>query len=244
MSIKKNADMLFLHGWGINKNVWNDFAALFSDDETIKAPCLYSIAEQADDHSFLSMASLLSKDIKKDTVVIGWSIGGLIAICLSAMNKNIKALVFIASTPCFVNKEQWSNTIENKELEKLQKNFSLDSALALENFSGLIAHGDKQARQTLKYLRRCLAEQQYVDILSSWLLQIKENDLRHDYKSLNVPACILLGENDALIKPEIKQQLKCLNENVTYKTLKGCGHAPFISSPVECKRIIAEFING
>lgn len=236
-------DLVLLHGWGVNNKVWQGFAKQFSGTNTVLSPCLYEVASQTSDNSFLSIAKNLNESLTQDCVVIAWSMGGLIATYLSSLNKNIKAIVFISTAPRFTNKEQWTNTIDSKELEALHNKLLLNPLKALDAFSGLIAHGDRQSKMTLKHLRNCMADESRVPILSSWLYQLKEIDLRDKFALLKLPTYVLLGKHDALIDSKISCELKKLNEYIEYRVLSDCGHAPFISKEKESKNIIDEFLS-
>ena len=75
-------DCIFLHGWGVTNKVWREFATKLSGFDNILTPCLYAIARKSKDKGFKSIAETLSKTIKKNSVLIAWSIGGLVALRL------------------------------------------------------------------------------------------------------------------------------------------------------------------
>lgn len=244
MLIEQNMDCLLLHGWGVKNTVWKSLAGQLNGYGSVLTPCLYEVAGETSDNSFVSIAHVLNDKLNKDCVVIAWSMGGLIATCLSELSKKIKAIILISSTPCFANKDQWTNTIAEKDLEDLHSKLLTNPKGALDTFSGLIAHGDKQAKTTIKHLHQCMADESHAQILSSWLYQLKEIDLRNKFASLTAPASILLGEHDALINNKIVAQLKWLNANIECIVIKDCGHAPFISKAKDTQKLIEGFLSA
>jgi len=239
----KSLDCLLLHGWGVSKVIMEDFAGFLSGFDKVSSPCLYEVAEKTKDNNVNSIATSLAKDLNVDTIIVAWSLGGLIATPLARLSKKVKAIVYIASTPCFINKGCWCNVIDSKSIDDLQSNLSKDIVKTLEYFSGLIAHGDSSAKETNKLVRNRLAAEKYVEILSAWLLQMQEIDQRKELSQLEIPLLFVFGEYDSLINLKIENQIKQLNENINTKVINNCGHAPFLSKRKISSKIINEFLN-
>lgn len=235
---------VLLHGWGVSNTVWNGFAESLCDFKTARATCLYETAINTKDYGFESMAAVLSNSIKTDTVLVAWSMGGLVATPLAKLTNKIKAIVFVASAPCFVNKKDWTNVIDMKGIDNLQTELSKNTKETLEYFSGLVAHGDSLAKETNKEIRNNLSDEKYKAILSSWLMQMKEVDQRIMISNLDLPVQVILGQNDSLINSKIESQLKLLNPGIDTCVINDCGHAPFISKRQQTANIINEFINA
>lgn len=235
---------MLLHGWGVSNTVWHEFAGRLNSFDNVSTPCLYEVASNTKDNKFEAIALALSKTINSNCVVIAWSIGGLIAMRLAKLSDKIKTIVFIASTPCFVNKKGWLNTIDRKSINDLQNKLLNNPATALEYFAGLMAHGDVSSKITNRKLRHNLANEKHSAILSSWLIELQQTDQRNDFASLNIPTQFLLGENDALVSPRIEKQIKQLSPNTQCTVFRDCGHAPFISKPEETVKIISRFVSA
>ncbi len=242
--MNKGLDCVLLHGWGTSNNVWQGFADQLKDFNNVSKPCLYEIASNTEDNKLESIAVALSEKINSDDVVIAWSIGGLVATHMAKLTNKIKAVIFIASTPCFINKKDWLNVIDKKNIDDLQSRLSNNPMNALEYFAGLIAYGDASIKRTNKMVRNNLAGEKYKAILSFWLTQMQQTDLRKEFTKLSIPALVILGENDSLINSKIENQIKRLNSNIELEVMHNCGHAPFISRPEETIKIINEFINA
>ncbi len=163
---------------------------------------------------------------------------------MAKLTNKIKAVIFIASTPCFINKKNWPNVIDRSNIGNLQKKLLKNTENTLEYFAGLIAHGDITIKNTNKFLRNNLANKKYKTTLFVWLTQTQETDQRKELTELNIPALLILGENDSLINSKIEGQIKQLNSNIKHEVIKDCGHAPFISKPEETIKIINNFINA
>ena len=235
---------LLLHGWGIKQSIWDEANLSLPSVEKVSSPCLYEIANKEQSALFDSIAQILNEVIEQDTIIIAWSIGGLIAIALQKLTKKIKGVVFVASSPCFVNKENWPNVIDKKNISALQTSLKENTDKTLEYFSGLIAHGDTRLKQINKTIRKHLAAEENKATLSSWLDQMLTTDLREHFSEINCPVLAVFGENDSLIKASIEQDLKLLNQNIETQIIKDCGHAPFINNQQEFSKLINEFIDA
>jgi len=242
--IKQKLECMLLHGWGVSNTVWREFAERLDYFDNVSTPCLYEVASNTKDNKFESIAIVLSKTINSDCVVIAWSVGGLIATRLARHTDKLKAIIFIASTPCFVNKEGWLNTIDKNSINDLQIKLLNNPMAALEYFAGLMAHGDVSSKKTNRVIRHNLANEKHSTILSSWLIELQQTDQRNDFASLNIPTQFLLGENDALVNPRIEKQIKQLSPNTQCSVFRDCGHAPFISKPEETFKIISRFVSA
>ena len=235
---------LFLHVWGLRQTVWSDIAGSFSIFNKVNAPCLYKLAREAQDTLLDSVAYQLKDAIVEDTVVIAWSIGGLVALPLAELTNKIKAIVFIASSPCFVNKEGWNNVIDRESISALKNNLSNNTHKTLEYFSGLVAHGDIKAKETNRLLRKHMACDEDHQALSDWLDQMLTTDKRNGFLEIDVPILVILGEKDSLINTNIETDLKSLNKTIEIQTIKNCGHAPFLTGQQEVSTLIDRFINA
>ncbi len=237
-------DCVLLHGWGATNKVWSNFAGSLESFNNVSAPCLYQSARKTKDNKFESIAKVLSEKIDSDAIIIAWSIGGLVATPLAKLTSKIKAVIFIASAPCFVNKNNWSNVIDQESIESLHVSLSKDTKETLNYFAGLIAHGDESVKTTNKVVRSSLADEKHKEVLYSWLVQMQETDQREMFAGLKLPAQFIIGEKDSLIKSKIEKQIKHLNPNIESVVINNCGHAPFLSKQDQTNKIISEFINA
>ena len=237
-------DCMLLHGWGVTNTVWDRFAEDLNPIYHIVTPCLYSVASKTKDYSFESMAMQLNETITHDCVVVAWSMGGLLAMRLAALTDKIKAIIFIASPPCFVNKEGWKNTIDSKTIIDLQRKLLSNPVAALEYFGGLIAHGEVSAKNTIRTIRKHIANEKNSAILSCWLMELLKHDQRNKFVALNIPTQTILGEHDVLVRSQIEKQIKQLKPDAQCAVMKNCGHAPFVSQPEEIVKLINEFISA
>ncbi len=244
MSNEEKPNCVLLHGWGVNKSIWDGFVDRLHGFDHVDVVCLYAVAEEAKASDVDALASCLKEKIKNNTVIIAWSFGGLVATRLASLCDNIKAIVYIASSPCFINKADWNNVLDKKSILDLQRNLLRDPEKTVEYFAGLIAYGDKNVKNLIATIRSSLASEIYSPTLSSWLNELLEQDQRKEFAALDMPIQYVLAEDDALISPGIIEQLKQAYPKIECVIINNSGHAPFIAKPQETINLIDGFISA
>lgn len=239
----RKPDCLLLHGWGLTSRVWESFSESIGAVEQIKAPCLYHAASETNDHKLESIAAILKEEINNETIIVAWSLGGVVATILAGLTDKIKGIVFIASTPCFANKPDWKNVLDPAAIKNLKQQLIKAPQQTINSFAGLIAHGEPEQKRVTRELQQSLANAKEKTVLATWLDELLQQDLREEVSELTIPSLFILAENDALIKPQLKEQIKQLQPKAACSLINNAGHAPFISRPEEVVRQINEFIN-
>lgn len=234
---------MLLHGWGVSNSIWENFSKSLMGSAAVSAPCLYTLANEAKDYKLESIAAMLKEDIKQDCVVVGWSLGGLLAMQLAGHCNKVKAIILVASPPCFINKSGWEGVLNSKAIDDLHRYLLDDPDAALDYFAGLIAHGDMNQKQSIKTIRKNRAAVTNKKILSRWLVELIEQDQRKNFSALDIPIKYILGKNDSLIGTQTLEQIKQLRPEAECSLINDCGHAPFITKQEETMALINGFIN-
>ena len=242
MNNGQELNCFLLHGWGVSNSVWEGFAEQLKSFKIVGAPCLYTASGKA--KNVEALAETIKDKIENDTVVVAWSLGGLVATRLASLSNKIKAIVYIASSPCFVNKPDWKNVLDDKSIHDLQDSMINDPGATLEYFAGLIAHGDKDTKKAIRMIRKNLAKEKYSQTLSVWLNELLEQDQRKEFSALNIPTLHVLAEGDALINHRIENQIKQLQPTSECAVIKNSCHAPFVGQAETTAKIINEFISA
>lgn len=224
--------MIYLHGWGFTSAVF-DLLDVNGEDER---PCLYSLA---DDIGYTAIADAIADRCKDDTVLVGWSMGGQIAIQASLRTNRIKGLVLIASTPLLVNRTGWDVGIDEKAYSNLCRAFKQDPEEALQEVVTLSAYGDKDYMDSAKRLSAYVAGSENTEALTLLLEQLGQVDLRAELKALSIPVLMCAGMNDALVSVRLFDVLA--HEHIQTRLYPDTGHAPFVSHASDMMSHISDF---
>ena len=173
---------------------------------------------------------------------LGWGLGGLVAsqIALSQPER-VKALVTVASSPCFSAQEAWPG-IKPDVLASFQQQLSEDFQRTVERFLALQTMGTETARQDARTLKQTVLSLPMpdVEVLNGGLEILKTVDLREPLASLAVPHLRIYGYLDGLVPRKVVPLLDALWPDSESQVIAKAAHAPFISHPAEfCSALIA-----
>lgn len=236
-----NISLLFLHGWGFKHNVFDELKKPFLSP-MVSSPCLYTLARQAKNHSIDSIVDYLLKKIDKPTIIVAWSLGGVLATKLASLTNKIEKIIFISYAPKFVNSRYWHGVIDKKLYIDLQTRFMEDSSTAIEHFVNIICFGDKDIKESKRKLTKSIATKGDYDILKKWLIELMFIDQTEELLQLQLSKLFIYGEQDKLIQSKSYEQIASKINNSSCLSLKNCAHAPFISNPAKINKIIERFI--
>ena len=182
------------------------------------------------------MSALIAAEIPPQTLILAWSLGGLIAqqIALQQPDK-VKQLCLVASSPCFVQTELWQTAMPKHILDNFADSLNTDFSGTLSLFLSLQFLGVKGVQTEIKQLRQQLlahppTTQALIDGLT--ILQTADFNQSTAIANSNIPTHWILGRLDRLVPISVAAVLSNRPNN-TVTTIAKAGHAPFISHPQE-----------
>lgn len=233
------ADIVVLHGWGLNANIWTPILAPLQQLGRVTRIDLPGYGDSAWPASlpltFDNLCELTQAALPPSCHLIGWSLGGLVAtqIALRAPQQ-VKSLTTVASSPYFpsVAETQWPG-IEPKILNQFGKQLSKDFRRTVERFLALQSLGSPHAKQDVKVIKEWLFSKPMaaVEVLDAGLDMLASVDLRAQLAQLEMPFLRMYGRLDALVPVATADKVQQLAPNSTQVIAPRCSHAPFISDP-------------
>ncbi len=232
--------MFFLHGWGTHPIIWDPLLARFPEARALALPG-YAGSETATtlDH----MAEKIAMQIDEGSVLVGWSLGGLLAARIAMDYKDkVSSLVLIGATPCFVNRDDWQYGVAAEVFEQFAQSLDSDYADTIRRFLALQAQGSGNVREVLASLRRRLLVQPRPPegVLEAGLEILQNKDLRRDMAGLGVPVTLIHGTGDKLAPLSAARWLENSIAGSRLYEVPGAGHAPFLSHA----QLVADMISG
>lgn len=216
---------LFIHGAGGTKNKWRTLASLHSESTFIDLPGHGgNHAEQCE--TIEDYANQVSSGITEDCIVVGHSMGGLIAIELAALNPKVKGIVLAASS--------YTLPVHPKIIATLAEGTFPDNLFRASYAKGV---NPKLLEEEQKELKASPTEVARKDFIACDRYKAGEDRL----KQLHIPILALVGDEDRLIPPDTRNILKRLNPNVDIVTIVGAGHYVALEKPEEFTREISQF---
>ncbi len=239
-------DIVLLHGWGMSANVWQGIGEKLAQDFRVHAVDLPGHGDRT--HEKLSTLTefvhCLAESLPKKVAVVGWSLGGTVALSWAAARPHqIYALVLVATTPSFAARIDWRHGWPGDALDSFERELIDDHEKTLSRFLVLQSRGDSAERDVLRMLRqsvRCAPPS--LNALSRGFEILRETDLRGDVASLWQPTLVVHGESDSVAPVGAAQWLAQQLPNSRLRIFKDCAHAPFISQPGQFMRESAAFL--
>ncbi len=231
--------LVLLHGWGVNQGVWQQLVPLLSTDFIVLTPDLPGLGTSSqhfpEPYQLSAIAAQLARDIPPAAVVIGWSLGGLVATQLALdYPDKVAALGWVASSPCFLAQPDWPG-MASAVIQQFASALTRDLPLTVERFLAIQAMGSATARQDIKVLKQAVLALPLpkAEVLLAALDILIKTDLRPQLAQLRQPVAGCFGKLDSLVPvamlPQLQQQLPLLQLQI----LPKASHAPFISHPAE-----------
>ena len=241
----------FIHGWGVGPGIWEAFIKALNyqgQAYTLGLPG-YDVKPKQRKYKKLNIDGIveqLADQISADAILVGWSLGGMIAIKLAEYKKHlINTLVLLASTPCFVKKPDWPQGVDATRLRSIASNLKHDQDGVLKTFISETAIGDPSPKVTIRKLQESAQQgSQYFETLSDGLEILENEDLRHNMKNLACQTGMILGKNDRLIPVATGEYVLRSCPDISLVTIDNAGHAPFVSQQqstiTAIKRLISD----
>ncbi len=242
-----------LHGWGMRGGIFKGLAQSLSPEKSWSDPNLfpdlpgYGESPLPDDYSAAALADSLSEKAPAKIILLGWSMGGLIAQAWAARYpQQVAALVLVAATPCFRQRADWLHGLPAGDVEVFANGVASDWRATLNRFLSLQARGSEDARNLIAQLRAELAMggDPRPETLAAGMRLLAETDLRNQAASITQPTLLIHGGRDGLCPLSGAQWLAEQMPNARLAVIERAAHAPFLSHPGEFSALLMEFVDG
>ncbi|MDQ9387065.1 alpha/beta fold hydrolase, partial [Serratia marcescens] len=103
-------DLVLLHGWGLNAEVWSCIQARLAPHFRLHLVDLpgYGRSQGFGALSLEQMTEIVLAAAPPQAWWLGWSLGGLVASQAALMQpERLKGLITVASSPCFAARDEW-----------------------------------------------------------------------------------------------------------------------------------------
>lgn len=239
-----NCHLVLLHGWGLNAQVWDCITPELSSHFTLHVVDLpgYGRSEGFGALALSQMADIVLSHAPQQAIWLGWSLGGLVASQIALQSpERVRALVTVASSPCFSAQGDWAG-IKPEVLAGFQQQLSEDFQRTVERFLALQTLGTETARQDARELKNAVLSLPMppTEVLNGGLEILKTVDLRDALGGLTLPFLRMYGRLDGLVPRKIVPLLDDMWPQSESLIFPKAAHAPFVSHPAEfCEALLA-----
>jgi malonyl-CoA O-methyltransferase len=231
--------LVLLHGWQSDSRVWDGLLLALR-----KTCCVWRIdLPGCGRNSHLSCETaeqaiaLIASVLPKKTIIVGWSLGGNLALKLAHdYPEKCSVLIAIGTNPSFVMRDNWPG-MAPEVFEEFLRGCELQPEKTRQRFSAIQAKGDADEKKLLKWIReQPLAEWSSTELIRGlqWLCDL---DGRQFLADLTPASLHIFGQFDQLVPMACADAVRQLNRNACVEIIQDAAHLPFITqteSVVEC----------
>ena len=224
--INEKSPIVFIHGVGLNKEIWEPQINFFKDYNTLaydllghgKTPLNKSELSFED---FSEQLLNLIDELNFDKIhLVGFSLGALIARHFSFKhNDRLKSLLIHASI--YKRTEEQKRIVKNRfEVAKTEKPASKHAALRRWLSEDFI----KKKPEIYKKIYSILEKNNPADFLKCYEIFVNYVDDDNMLKKINIDTLITTGENDVGSTPEMSKNLSKVIQGSKFVEIKGGKH--------------------
>lgn len=240
-------DLVLLHGWGLHSGVWAEVLPALAVRHRVHAIDLPGHGFSADEpvFPFEAAAAQVAALVPPGAIVCGWSLGGLFAQRIAMLDPGkARALVLVSTTPCFVERDDWSHAMKAATLATFAAGLRRDRDETLTSFVRLNALHGVRGREAIRAFTGRLGERGTpgVEALAATLRWLRDTDLRADTPSLAMPALVIHGARDALAPIEAGRWLSATLPHARPVELPDAAHLPFFTHREKFAEALESFV--
>lgn len=227
--------LLLLHGWAMHGGIFASLLPYLASHFTIHSVDLPGHGRSVGQHFTLddTIAELSAYVNSLDPVVlVGWSLGGAISIELALrVPKAVRAVISIASSPCFVATDRWPFGMTSVAFKGFCSELTGDWESVVDRFLALEALGSPNEKAELRWLRAAIYAHGKPDpaALISGLDMLGSIDLTDRLIELRMPSLWLGGLRDRIVPPQAIVAAAELSGGRV--EILSAAHAPFLTHP-------------
>lgn len=252
--IKKNAititgnrnaahDIIFAHGFGCSQEVWLNVIPYFEKDYRIilydhvgaghSDTSYYSHQRYSSLHQYaIDLIEICETLQLRKPIFIGHSVGATIGALASALQPHIfSALVLIAASPCYLNRDGYTGGFNMETIEKLMELLKSNFRAWADMITPVIMRNEDRPELEAELNRSFCATDP--DIAKHFARVTFLSDHRADMKYVTTDTLLIQCEDDDIAPASVGQFLHEAIVSSKMVILPAVGHCPHVSHPHE-----------
>ncbi len=210
-----------LHGWGSSSLSWQPLIPFLEQQYSLTLVDLPGHGNNVDGAYLWNdpeqLFTQLQNIIDPNSILIGWSLGGMLACQLMAKGCGA-ALITLASNACFVQQPYWPSAMAQDVFDDFYTRFKTNSIKTLNRFLHLQTQGEAESRALMQQLKVSMSE---ADEMLGGLTMLSTLDNKEVLSAIS--GLHLFGEKDALVPSSAAQAIAGLGANQSH-VIESAGH--------------------
>jgi non-heme chloroperoxidase len=179
----------------------------------------------------LDIKKVLSKLEIEDAVLVGFSMGGAIAIhyVSSDNGAHVAKLVLAgAAAPIWTQREDFPYNLEKSAVDDLIELNYKDRPKLLSDFAKIFSATETSLDEGIGTWLYGIGLSASSHAMAQCLIALRDTDLRRDLSKINIPTVIMHGKKDKICSFELAEQMKAGISNSHIVTFENSGHSLFL----------------
>jgi pimeloyl-[acyl-carrier protein] methyl ester esterase len=240
--------LVCIHGWGMNLRAFEPLREALRNEHHSWALDLpgHGRSDWHDARADLeSQLQDLQATLPERCVLVGWSLGGQLAVELARRRpQQVRALVIVASTPRFTQAPDWPQGLDAETMRAFEYLLEQDWRQTLRDFVQLQVRGGRNAEGTQLQLEAALQAhgQPRIAALRAGLAMLTGLDQRAVLAGVQQPTLVLSGQNDRVTPPAAGRWMSEAMPNARHVQIARAAHAPLLSHTEEVVAAMSAFL--
>lgn len=238
--------LLMLHGIMMDHTVWQHQVETFSPYYRVVCMDLRGHGKSTSDSADISfedhagdILALVEQLALRDITLVGWSMGGSIALLLAANHADrFSRLVLVSTTPQLLADADFKHALPVEQAEQLGKLLFDDFQMACAAFCELVSsESDFVAEKLCRIARKTRT-----DVAMSTFQSSGARNLHAELKRITLPTHIIVGAIDFICTPAASDYMAEVIPGCTTEAIhiQNAGHAPFMTQTEVFNKVFAK----
>lgn len=243
----EHSSVVLVHGWAANGHVFDGLRPLLPANWRVDAPDLDGHGGtdlDADGFDIVRAADTLAKRLADGSDLLGWSLGGLVALHLAHRHpKKVRRLCLTAGFAKLQAAPDYPHGLAKPALDKMIPLFRQDYPKYMRQFLELqLLHNTNRA-DIISAILPDILKNGTPKALESALEALNRADARPLLPHIRQPVLLVYGNKDSITPPRMGEYLAQNLPNAELKIIDKAAHAPFLSHADNFASLLAGFFN-
>lgn len=242
--------IIYVHGWATDSRVWKQTAEKIGGDYVNIDMPSHGADAKWDAPNLLPPLKEIGRQISlagdKPIVGVGWSLGAQALLQAAHLHKDrFKALILTGATPCFTATPSFPYGQSKNLVRKMLGDMSNNPAKTLDRFYSLnFTAEEKCKKEVVDFMNWYSTKPEKFDYhgITTALNALNNTNLVSLILTMKISALVMHGDHDTITPIEAGRFLAANIGNTAFETIKGAGHAPFISENDRFCELMADFL--
>ncbi|MDP2235408.1 MAG: alpha/beta hydrolase [Bacteroidales bacterium] len=192
----------------------------------------------------LDIKRILDKLDIKDAMMVGFSMGGAIAVrFVSAYNEGhvTKLVLAGAAVPIWTQREDFPFNLLQSAVDELIKQNNEDRPKLLSDFAKIFSATETSLNEGMVNWLNGIGLSASSHATAECLVALRDTDMRPDIVKINIPTLILHGKKDKICSFDLAEQMKAGIAKSKLVAFEKSGHSLFLEETKKFNKALIEF---